>query len=53
MADFPLRGQQAPNYWDTQLREYIDEGDNVIVLGAADPVPPGTPAGTVIVRTGA
>ena len=26
-------------------------GARTIVLGAADPVPPGTPAGTVIVRT--
>lgn len=26
MTDFPARGQQAPDYWDAQLKSYIDEG---------------------------
>lgn len=24
MAEWPTRGQQAPNFWDTQLRAYVD-----------------------------
>lgn len=36
MATFPVRGQQAPMYWDAQLKAYIDEGDDV-------PGPPGPP----------
>jgi hypothetical protein len=28
MAVFPARGQKAPDYWDAQLQEYIDEADN-------------------------
>lgn len=27
MATWPTRGQQAPDFWDVQLKEYIDEGD--------------------------
>jgi lysophospholipase L1-like esterase len=27
MATWPTRGQQAPAYWDDQLRDYIDEPD--------------------------
>lgn len=25
MTDFPVRGQKAPNYWDAQLRAWIEE----------------------------
>lgn len=27
MTDFPVRGQQAPNFWNEQLQAYIDERD--------------------------
>src|SRR5689334_1579597 len=27
MTAYPSRGQKAPDYWDTQLKAYIDEGD--------------------------
>jgi hypothetical protein len=33
------------------LQAQVDSMTNVLVLGAADPVPEGTPAGTVIIRT--
>src|SRR6478609_1522247 len=47
MATWPLRGQQAPQFWDQQLRDYIDETDEantadieavtetVVAMGAA------------------
>jgi hypothetical protein len=28
MTAFPARGQKAPEYWDTQLKAYIDEADD-------------------------
>lgn len=34
MVDFPYRGQQAPEYWDNQLKEYIDLGDIAAVAAA-------------------
>lgn len=27
MATWPARNQQGPEFWDDQLRDYIDEGD--------------------------
>lgn len=27
MATWPSRNQQAPNYWDDDLKDYIDAGD--------------------------
>jgi peptidoglycan/xylan/chitin deacetylase (PgdA/CDA1 family) len=30
---FPARGQQAPNFWDTQLKGYIDEGGEIAQTG--------------------
>lgn len=28
MAEYPVRGQKAPNYWDQMLKTYIDETAN-------------------------
>lgn len=30
MTDFPYRSQTAPDYWDQQLKAYIDEGDDSV-----------------------
>jgi hypothetical protein len=43
VTDFPARGQQAPDFWDTQLKGYIDEriaaaqstGDAAVAAAAA------------------
>ena len=32
MAEYPVRGQAAPNYWDLMLKAYIDEGDTSTAL---------------------
>lgn len=43
MAEFPTRGQKAPNFWDDQLREYIDEGDANNQGPQGEPGVPGAP----------
>lgn len=34
MVNFPARGQKAPAYWDSQLKAYIDSGDDAAESGA-------------------
>lgn len=39
MAEWPERGQKAPNYWDETLRGYIDAGDHITVPEGVTPLP--------------
>ncbi len=36
MTEFPGRGQQAPQFWDQQLKAYIDERDAAVAAGTED-----------------
>lgn len=42
MTDFPVRGQKSPNYWDLQLKAYIDERLAGTELGFAERLSPFT-----------
>lgn len=51
MTTFPERGQQSPNYWDTQLKAYVDEGVGAQAAVASAISDPESEIGTALSAT--
>lgn len=45
---FPSRGQKSPNFWDDDLRAYIDYGDSVEIVNSDINLPDTTPDGRIL-----